>query len=155
MSALPWEIDWLWSLPLIVLSVIIHVIGLLLIYRGAVDTMSLAAVRRRFTTMFIVVMGMVALLAAALHGLEGCLWAASYRFLEALPDSRSAMLYSFSAMTSYGHADLHLESKWQLMGALEALNGTLLFGLTTAFLFAIIREIWDREAQLRAGGSGG
>jgi hypothetical protein len=29
------------------------------------------------------------------------------------------------------------------MGALEALNGTLLFGLTTAFLFAMIREVWD------------
>ncbi len=31
------------------------------------------------------------------------------------------------------------------MGALEALNGMLLlFGLTTAFLFAMIREVWDR-----------
>ena len=44
------------------------------------------------------------------------------------------MLYSLSAMTSYGHASLFLEDRWQLMGALEALNGALLFGLTTAFL---------------------
>jgi hypothetical protein len=29
----------------------------------------------------------------------------------------------------------------QLMGALEALNGMLLFGLTTAFLFAIAAQI--------------
>jgi AcrR family transcriptional regulator len=36
---------------------------------------------------------------------------------------------------SYGHATLFLEGQWQLMGALEALNGMLLFGLTTAFLF--------------------
>ena len=34
-------------------------------------------------------------------------------------------------MTSYGHANLFLEEHWQLMGALEALNGMLLFGLTT------------------------
>jgi len=27
------------------------------------------------------------------------------------------------------------------MGALEALNGMLLFGLTTAFLFAMIQEV--------------
>jgi hypothetical protein len=33
------------------------------------------------------------------------------------------------------------------MGALEALNGTLLFGLTTAFLFAMIREVWDIEKK--------
>jgi hypothetical protein len=28
-----WEIDWLWSLPLIVMCVVIHVVGLMLIYR--------------------------------------------------------------------------------------------------------------------------
>ena len=28
------------------------------------------------------------------------------------------------------------------MGALEALNGMLLFGLTTAFLFAMIQRVW-------------
>ena len=52
------------------------------------------------------------------------------------------MLYSLSAMTSYGHANLCLEEKWQLMGALEALNGMLLFGFTTAFLFAMIQRVW-------------
>jgi len=38
------------------------------------------------------------------------------------------MLYSLSAMTTYGHANLFLKDRWQLMGALEALNGMLLFG---------------------------
>jgi hypothetical protein len=28
------------------------------------------------------------------------------------------------------------------MGALEALNGMLLFGMTTAFLFAMIQKVW-------------
>jgi len=30
--------------------------------------------------------------------------------LDALPDNRSAMLYSLSAMTSYGHANLFLKA---------------------------------------------
>ena len=132
-AATTWDVDWLWSLPLIVMSVVIHVVGLMIIFREAVKVMSIAVVRRRFAPMFIVVMGMVALLATVLHGLEGTLWAASYRLLDALPDGKSAMLYSLSAMTSYGHADLFLKDRWQLMGALEALNGMLLFGLTTAF----------------------
>ena len=33
------------------------------------------------------------------------------------------------------------------MSALEALNGTLLFELTTAFLFAMIREVGDIEKK--------
>jgi hypothetical protein len=47
------------------------------------------------------------------------------------------------------HANLFLEEQcleeqWQLMGALEALNGMLLFGLTTAFLFAMIQKVWPK-----------
>jgi hypothetical protein len=147
-----WELDWLWGLLLIVMSVVIHVVGLMIIFREAVKIMSIAVVRRRFAPMFIVVMGTVALLATVLHGLEGTLWAASYRLLDALPDGRSAMLYSLSAMTTYGHASLFLKDRWQLMGALEALNGTMLFGLTTAFLFAMIREVWEIERKERRRG---
>jgi hypothetical protein len=44
-----------------------------------------------------------------------------------------AMLYSLSAMTAYGHANIYLLQHWQFSGALEALNGMILFGLTTAF----------------------
>ena len=52
------------------------------------------------------------------------------------------MLYSVSAMTSYGHANVYLEDRWQLLGAIEAVNGVILFGLTTAFLFAAIQQLW-------------
>jgi hypothetical protein len=31
------------------------------------------------------------------------------------------------------------------MGALEALNGWLLFGLSTAFLFGMIQRVWSVE----------
>jgi hypothetical protein len=40
-----------------------------------------------------------------------------------------------------------LEQHWQMMGALEALNGMLLFGLTTAFLFAMIQEVWQSRRR--------
>jgi hypothetical protein len=96
-----------------------------------------------------VVMGVAALLASILHGIEAFTWATAYRLLGALPDIKSAMLYSLSAMTSYGHANLFLEEQWQLMGALEALNGMLLFGLTTAFLFAMIQKVWPLGSRGR------
>jgi hypothetical protein len=53
------------------------------------------------------------------------------------------MLYSLNAITSYGHTDLVLARHWQLMGAIEALNGWLLFGLTTAFLFGVLERVWS------------
>ncbi len=52
------------------------------------------------------------------------------------------MLYSLNAITTYGHSDVALSGHWQLMGALEALNGMLLFGLSTAFLYGILQRVW-------------
>ena len=37
-----------------------------------------------------------------------------------------------------------------MLGALEALNGMLLFGLTTAFLYAAIRNVHDVMMSTRA-----
>jgi hypothetical protein len=59
------------------------------------------------------------------------------------------MLYSLSAMTTYGHANLFLAPHWQMMGALEALNGMMLFGLTTAFLFSVIQTVWPTSQKSR------
>ncbi len=144
-----WIGDWAWSLPLIVLTVVIHVCGLALIGERVVGAMSDSVDRRRFMPKFAMIMGVTALLATILHGIEGAIWAAAYRFLGALADNRTAMLYSLSAMTTYGHANLYLKDHWQLMGALEALNGMLLFGLTTAFMFAMIQRVWPLGSRER------
>jgi hypothetical protein len=65
---------------------------------------------------------------------------------------RIGLLYSISAMTTYGHSNLDLEARWQMMGALEALNGMLLFDLTTAFLFAIIQLVSPLPRNERSRG---
>jgi len=144
-----WTGDWAWSLPLIVLTVMIHVCGLAVIGEKVVEALGESVDRRRFMLKFALVMGGTSLLATVLHGIEGAIWAAAYLFLGALPDARTAMLYSISAMTAYGHAALFLKDRWQLMGALEALNGMLLFGLTTAFLFAMIQRAWPLGSRDR------
>ena len=83
----------------------------------------------------------VVLLVTLLHAVEATIWSIAYVRLEALPDYRIAMLYSLNAITSYGHVAIDLAPHWQMMGALEALNGMILFGLTTAFLFGAIHKI--------------
>jgi MFS superfamily sulfate permease-like transporter len=137
-----WRADWLWGLPLIVLTVVIHVLGLGLMNQRAVRVSSNMMERRHPTVVFVLVMGVTTMLATSLRAMEAGIWAAAYQLLGALRDNKSAMLYSLGAITSYGHANLLLEDHWQLMGAMEALNGWLLFGLTTAFLFGMIEKIW-------------
>jgi hypothetical protein len=80
--------------------------------------------------------------AITLHALEAACWGITFRLLGALPDARLAMLYSLNAMTTFGHVAFDLANQWKLMGALKALNGILLFGLSTAFMFALlVREL--------------
>src|SRR5215469_2114636 len=143
----PWEANWAWGLPLILLTVVIHVFGLALINDRVVRTLLRTTRHRIFMPMFAVIMAAAVLLMTALHGIEAIAWALAFRFLGAVPDNRSAMLYSLNAMTTYGHESISLDAHWQLMGALEALNGMLLFGLTTAFLFAMIQEVWQFHRQ--------
>ena len=144
-----WSADWAWSPPLIVLSVVIHVVGLGLMNESVVRILVGGMQNRNFIFKFAAVMGITVLLVTALHGIEAAVWAISYWVLGALPDPKLAMLYSLSAMTSYGHASLFLKPQWQLMGALEALNGMLLIGLTTAFLFAMIQKVWPLRSSGR------
>lgn len=135
-----WSADWAWGVPLIVLTVVIHVLGLGFVSKKAMDASKHKLRTRRPLLLFGMVLGGTTLFATLLHALEAAIWAFAYRMLGALPEARSAMLYSLNAITSYGHTDLELGDHWHLMGALEALNGWLLFGLTTAFLFSIIQD---------------
>ena len=106
---------------------------------------------------FVLVICTAVLLITALNAIECTAWALAYFLLGALPNARDAMLYSLSAMTAYGHEIFRLASYWQMMGALEALNGLILFGLTTAFLYSMIQRVWpiigtvQRHRQHRAG----
>ncbi len=137
-----WRADWAWSLPLIILTVVIHVFGLGFLHERVVRAVGRIIERRDFTLLFAAVMGIAVLLVTVLHAGEGSVWAAAYWLLGALTDIRSSILFSLGAMTTYGGSDLDLQEHWRLMGALEVLNGIILFGLTTAFLFSMIQEVW-------------
>lgn len=52
------------------------------------------------------------------------------------------MLYSVDSMTTRGASGLVLQPHWRMMGALEAANGMVLFGISTAFIFAVMQVYW-------------
>lgn len=139
-----WAFDWMWGLPLIVLSVVIHAYVLGLLNKKIMAAPGIGLRRGEFSAGSIFVVGGTVLSVTILHAFEGAIWAVAYRLLGTMPDDKSAMLYSLSAITTYGHENLHLEPRWQMMGALEALNGCIMFGLTTAFLFTVMRKVWPR-----------
>lgn len=144
-----WSDDWAWGVPLIVLTVVVHVFGLAFVNLKGVQFFSRRVEHthhRRHHALFALVISAVVLSATVLHAVEAMAWAACYQFLGARPDFKSAMLYSLGAMTTYG-SGLLLENQWRLMGAIEALSGWLLFGMTTAFLFWTLQTCYQIAAK--------
>jgi hypothetical protein len=139
----PWTSDWLWCLPLSVATVVLHVLGLMVIKRRFNFVLTHGG-RRGFSLIVLLFVAGTTVSVTVLHGLEATIWAVAFRLLHALPDQKSAVLYSLNAMTTFGHSGLTLAPQWHLMGSLEALNGWILFGLSTAFLFAIVQEVWTK-----------
>jgi hypothetical protein len=138
--------SWTWGLSLIALTIAVHAFGVvamaLVAHRiwGRVTSRSLEL--RRVFVILIGLIGTVGLLLAVLHGIEAGLWAAAYWWLGALTSPEAAMLYSIDSITTRGASGLTLPAHWQTMGALEAVDGMLLFGISTAFIFALMQTYW-------------
>jgi energy-converting hydrogenase Eha subunit A len=150
-----WTINWIWGLPLVALTLVMHAVGLAVITRVVVRLdqrlrRSSWRVSRAPTTLILVI-GLAGWMLAVLHGLEAAVWAEAYLLMGALDSVSDAMLYSVDSITTRGASGLKLERHWQMMGALEAADGMLLFGISTAFLFAVLQRVWE---QSRPEGTG-
>jgi hypothetical protein len=97
-------------------------------------------------TIMICLIAVIGLLLAVLHGIECGIWAAAYLWLGALDSPIDALLFSFDSMSTRGASGLTLHRPWQIMGALEAVDGMLLFGVSTAYIFAVMQVYWSMFA---------
>jgi len=72
------------------------------------------------------------------HLIEIAVWAMFYVSKGAMPDLPSALYFSAVTYTTTGYGDLVLPEAWRLVGAVEALTGILMCGLSTGFFFAVV-----------------
>jgi hypothetical protein len=145
--------NWIWGLALLALTLAIHAAGvtfMVSVLRGIrirLENRSL-----QLPHVFAIVIGAITamgLLLAVLHGVEAAFWAAAYLWLGALGSPQAAILYSVDAMSTRGASGLTLQPHWQMMGALEAANGMLLFGISTAFIFSVM-QFYNEHLVFRA-----
>jgi hypothetical protein len=84
------------------------------------------------------------------HLLEIAVWAELFVACGEFPQFGSAFYHSAGNYTSLGYGDLIMTPSWRLLGPLEAANGMLMFGVSTALIFAVIQWlIQARFADLR------
>lgn len=151
--------SWTVGLSLIVLTIALHTVAVVVMasviarIRVAADKRDQGSPLRPFPIV-IGVIGGVGLLLAMLYGVEALLWALAYVRLSVLDTLAEAFLYSMGTMTTLDIPGLSVPPQWQMMSALEAVDGVLLFGISTAFLFTAMQQLWPMLShRQRAGAS--
>jgi len=89
------------------------------------------------------------LLALAAHFAEIALWALSFVLCGEFSNFASALYYSGSTYTTLGDSNAVLSARWRLLGPIEAANGMLMFGVTTAIIFAVIQRLIEAKFGLQ------
>lgn len=141
---------------LVVITVIIHAVGTTLWLRVMTRRYGQEDGTIRPGRMLHVLIGTVAVL-LVLHTLEIIVWAYSYLALVPgeLDTFEEAVYFSFVTFTTLGYGDITLSEYWRLLSGIEALNGIMLVGWTTAMLFAVVQRTWQGMAHKIRGSDPG
>jgi Ion channel len=97
------------------------------------------------------VMAIVTAIMAAAHLAQIALWAVAFLLCGEISTLETALYLSAQNCTALGYGDVLLSQRWRLLGPLEAINGLLFFGLSTAVLFAIMSQLIAKHLQTETG----
>lgn len=131
------------SFAMAVVTVAIHTVGLALLLKAIKreDTTEklhhVSALSPRALTFTMLVLAALFLL----HGIEIWLFALLYVAIGALPEMSAALYYSTISYSTVGYDDAQMPEGWRLLGAIESINGVILLGWSTAFLFEMVSHI--------------
>ena len=90
-----------------------------------------------------------ALVLISLHATEVFVWSLVFRLLPSggLASLEEAMYLSFTTFTTLGYGDVTLQGPSRMLTGIEALNGVLLIGWSTALSFAVIQRVWEKTER--------
>ncbi len=72
--------------------------------------------------------------------LEAGLWATVYLLVGAIEGAEKAMYFSLVTYTTLGYGDITLGEQWRLLAAIQAGNGIIMFGWSTALVYAAVQH---------------
>jgi voltage-gated potassium channel len=107
--------------------------------------------RRAMSAVILTALGLL-----LLHWLQILVWALAYRLLTPvtpLGTLEQALYFSAITFTTVGYGDITLTNEqWRMLAGIEALNGVLLLGWSTALLFAVVQRSWGSYVGKNAPG---
>jgi voltage-gated potassium channel len=134
------------ALALTVLTVVIHALGTLLVYRRVNRGWDERKSKQRLfplTAEFLIARMVGGLL--LLHLAEAIVWGLFFLLIGIFPGIESAVYFSLTSYTTVGYGDLLLKEPWRLLGPIEAAVGILMLGWSTGLLVALLTRIYGER----------
>ncbi len=132
------------GLFLVVVTVAIHAMGTSIWMRFVVGRYAGRSGEWQLRQHWLVFMS-TAIVLIGLHTVEVVVWALTYWWLpsvEVLQTFEESVYFSLVTFATLGYGDITLQTGPRLLSGIEAMNGILLFGWSTAFFFAIFQRSW-------------
>jgi hypothetical protein len=82
------------------------------------------------------------------HTIEVIVWALAYWILEAAQPGANLVYFAFVNFATLGYGDIVPVKRWLLLGPITAMNGFLLFGWSTAVIFAVLQKAFARSGGM-------
>jgi voltage-gated potassium channel Kch len=60
-----------------------------------------------------------------------------------LKDIETALYFTTTSFTTVGFGDIILGADWRILSTISAINGMIIFGWSTAFIFEIMAKLYD------------
>jgi hypothetical protein len=83
------------------------------------------------------------------HLVQVAIWAALFMYLGEFSDFLTAFYHSMVNFASLGYGDIVMSEKWRLLGAMEAGNGVLMFGLTAGVVLSVMQQLFVASAPIK------
>ena len=131
------------GVSLVLATVAVHVCGLSILVR-CLTLIVPRDVTRGGRPLILQIVLAVTLSVVVLHLIEVAIWAAFYRAAAGFDDWPTAVYFSLGAYSTVGAESVVLPREWRVLKGVEAMVGALMYGLSTAFLFAVVNEIHHR-----------
>ena len=81
------------------------------------------------------------------HLIEIALWAKLFILCREFNEFGIAYYFSAVNYTTLGYGDLIMSPAWKLLGPLEAADGTFMFGVSTAIIFAVMVRLVQAQFE--------
>ena len=87
------------------------------------------------------IVAVVTLVALAAHLVAVTTWALVFTLCGEFTQFAAALYHSGMNYTTLGDSNTTMSPSWRMLASLEAANGMLMFGVSTAMLFAVIQRL--------------